>query len=60
MKFPQDYYVEERQAFIQEGYLEARRREAIAYLGKRWILHPENRVGRLEKPYRPVRRQEAA
>jgi hypothetical protein len=56
----QDYYTEERQAFIAEGYIEARRREAIAWLGKRWILHPDNRVGRLERPYRPILWREAA
>lgn len=52
--FRVDHATEERQAFINESYLDARRRKALEYLGRRWVLHPDNRITRLEKPYRPV------
>jgi hypothetical protein len=58
--FRVDYATEDRQAFINETYLDARRREALEYLGERWVLHPNNRIMRLEKPYKPILWREAA
>jgi hypothetical protein len=43
-----------------QTYLDARRREALEYLGERWVLHPQNRITRLEKPYKPILWREAA
>jgi hypothetical protein len=35
--------------------IEARRKEAIAKLGDRYLLHPKNRVQRLDRPRGNVR-----
>lgn len=32
--------------------------EAIAWMGTRWVLHPENRIQRLEQPLPPDRTME--
>lgn len=31
---------------------------AIAWMGRRWVLHPENRIQRLEQPLPPDRTME--